>query len=324
MRTYKLLWMVLLLGCYSPEDILHSPTDDWAEDEVSDNDEGAEPTGDGEDDDPEDSEDTGGTDEPAGDDDTSDEPAEDETGTETVADDALIVSASFPSSLDCGESATATVTVQNTGTATWTRGNAFKLGAIDDSDPFVGPDPRVWLQEGDVVGPDATWTFEMTLVAPDEGGSFDTDWRMVHENVNWFGESTSTSIEVECSDSEWSVVACARNGAEICDDELFTVPSSGAVMGLLCEGPNDGVGFVSTNTGPPQSDGMERCQGWEDQNLNAWDYLAYVDSFVCDTAGEVLVLDLSPWAGGNLWFGSHDNPAGGGSMTNICLVEQSP
>jgi hypothetical protein len=115
-------------------------------------------------------------------------------------------------------------------------------------------------------------------------------------------------------------VACARNGSEICDDESFGVDAS-TTYGVLCEGPNNGIGYVSTNTGPQQEDGTNRCQGWEDQGLDAWDYLAYIDQFVCDTQGEVLVVDLTPWAGGSLWFGSHDNPNGGGHMTNICLVE---
>ena len=257
------------------------------------------------------------------DDDVTPEPDDDDDATvEPVADDAEVVISSMPASMECGESFSATITMRNTGTATWLGAapNAHKLGAVDDSDPFIGPDPRIYMGEDATVPPGATWTFTLPMTAPDEAGTYTSDWRMVHEGVTWFGESETATVDVECTAPVWVQVACARNGSEICDDEVFGV-SAGVTYGVLCEGPNNGIGYVATNTGPAQADGVNRCQGWEDQGLDAWDYLDYVDSMVCDTAGEVLELDLSPWAGGNLWFGSHDNPGGGGSMTNICLVE---
>lgn len=254
---------------------------------------------------------------------TDDDDAPDDDDAAPPVDDAEIVRSTLPSTLACGESTTATVTVRNVGTAVWTRASGFKLGAVDDSDPFVGPDPRVWLGDGDSVPPGATWTFTLDMTAPDEAGSYITDWRMVHEAVRWFGQVEAAMVEVECSAQAWVQVACARNGSEICDDEVFGI-DPGVTYGVECVGPNGGIGYVATNTGPAQSDGMHRCQGWEDAGQDAWDHLDYVDQLLCDTAGEVLALDLGPWSGGYLWFGSHDHPAGGGHMTNICLVELAP
>ena len=116
-------------------------------------------------------------------------------------------------------------------------------------------------------------------------------------------------------------VDSARNGSEICDDQAFTVPSPYQRMFLGCQSDNGGIGFVSTNTGPPMEDGISRCQGWEENGMDAWDHLAYVAQITCDTTGQWLEVDLSMYEGHGLWFGSHDLPQGGGHMTDVCLAE---
>ena len=113
-------------------------------------------------------------------------------------DDAAIVEAAFPSALDCEEATTATLRVRNTGTTTWSREQGYKLGAVDDSDPLKPGDARVWLQEGQQVRPGDEVLFEVPLVAPDHEDSLLTDWRMVRENVAWFGEVSSTTVTVSC------------------------------------------------------------------------------------------------------------------------------
>ncbi|HCP46941.1 MAG TPA: hypothetical protein DIU15_12920, partial [Deltaproteobacteria bacterium] len=254
------------------------------------------------------------------------DPTTDQDDSPADLDDAALVYADFPLESECNGVRSAAVTMQNTGTTTWTRADGYKLGAVDDSDPFYGPDTRVWLPADAVVLPGDNWTFYIDMQAPSTPGLLTTDWQMVHEAVQWFGEEAVGEVDVTCADttepSGWTTLACARNGAEICDDELFTAPGPGdPQLGILCENGEGGIGFVSSNTGPAQSDGVTRCQGWEDQGLDAWDYLDYVDSIVCDQAGVVLPIDLSASPGGHFWFGAHDNPGGGGHMTNICLVE---
>jgi len=132
-----------------------------------------------------------------GDDDDTQAPDDDDT-TEPPDDDAVLVSASFPSSLACGAEGTGTVVMRNVGTATWTRTGSFKLGAIDDSDPFHPGDVRIWLTEEDSVPPGEEHEFTISLLAGDEPGTFTTDWQMVHEAVAWFGEVVTAEIEVDC------------------------------------------------------------------------------------------------------------------------------
>jgi hypothetical protein len=51
-------------------------------------------------------------------------------------DAAELVAHELPVALACGETTGTHVTLRNTGTATWNRDDGYKLGAVDDSDPF--------------------------------------------------------------------------------------------------------------------------------------------------------------------------------------------
>src|SRR5438132_3761412 len=77
----------------------------------------------------------------------------------TPQDDAsAIVAADLPQVLAAGSTYAASVTVRNAGTTAWTS-DVFKLGAVGDSDPFYGPDPRVYMPAGTTVAPGDAWTF---------------------------------------------------------------------------------------------------------------------------------------------------------------------
>ena len=298
--------------------------DDPADDSGNASDDPADDPGDDPDDAPSDDPDDDSGADP--DDDGSD-PGNGDPPAPTEDDAAQVLGWDLPAAAECGEQLSGTVTMINRGLTTWSQANGYKLGAVDDSDPFHGGDPRVWLPESAEVAPGQVWTFDIDLEMPTEAGTWTTDWQMVHEHVRWFGEQVSEEIDVTCGTSPatgpggWVDVACARNGSEICDDELFYV-IPGVELGIRCQGPEGGIGYIASNTGPTQADGNNRCQGWEDQGLNAWDYLNYVGSMVCDQQGAVLPVDVSAFVGDDLWFGSHDNPGGGGHMTNICLVQR--
>ena len=123
-------------------------------------------------------------------------------------------------------------------TATWTRAEHYKLGAVDDDDPFKPGDVRVWLSQEDEVPPGAEHTFVIPMLAGDDIDEGVTDWRMMHEAVGWFGETTSTTVAVDCPDiqyplplpNEWDLVqsiaqahpglladSCQKNDGECVD-----------------------------------------------------------------------------------------------------------
>jgi Ig-like domain-containing protein len=101
-------------------------------------------------------------------------------------DGAQVASVNLPTSLSCGATYAASVTMANTGTTTWTSAGEYKLGTVGDQDPFFAA-TRIYLPDGASVPPGGNHTFTMTLTAPASAGTFVTDWRMVHDPVGWFG-----------------------------------------------------------------------------------------------------------------------------------------
>jgi hypothetical protein len=111
----------------------------------------------------------------------------------------------------------------------------------------------------------------------------------------------------------------ANNGSEVCDDEGFAAPSPYQPLVLVCLNDNGGMTYVSSNTGPVMSDGVARCQGWEQNGQNAWDYLQYLYQLECDQVQKLLDVDLSNQ--GNVHVGTHDWPAvGSGHNTPVCIA----
>jgi hypothetical protein len=134
-----------------------------------------------------------------------------------ASDAAQVVSDTLPTSLACGQTASASVTMRNTGNTTWRHYGArggYKLGwGQDESDPLNSP-WRIELPDGVTVPPGATYTFTWTLRAPPAPGSYVTDWRMVHEGVRWFGQTLSRTVTVSCSELSVPVAADAWVGQD--------------------------------------------------------------------------------------------------------------
>ena len=169
-----------------------------------------------------------------GDSGSGDSPAD--TGSPTLLDDdAIILAVDIPSQLDCGGSYTASVEVQNTGLATWTRDEGYKLGTVNDEDELYGPDTRVWLPEGVSVASGETHVFEFELAAPVEANDYLTDWRMVHEDVQWFGDTTAETVSVTCDEQT------------VCDPLTDAAIMSGFVEKAVSGGSFSSAGWQSTD-----------------------------------------------------------------------------
>jgi C1A family cysteine protease len=107
---------------------------------------------------------------------------------------AAITGNDIPTIVTAGQTYTVHVTVQNTGSTTWTASSGYKLGAVGDSDPFAPT--RILLDSGDYIGSGQSKTFTFTMTAPSKPGSYVTDWRMVREGVAWFGTTLAVAVSV--------------------------------------------------------------------------------------------------------------------------------
>ncbi|MBI4580186.1 MAG: N-acetylmuramoyl-L-alanine amidase [Planctomycetes bacterium] len=103
-----------------------------------------------------------------------------------------LVGDTIPSTMIQGQDYPVTVTFRNRGVV-WSNGRSFRLGAVNDSDPFTSFN-RVNLS-GEV-RPGSDHTFNFTMTAPSTPGQYTSDWRMVRDGVAWFGATLVRQITV--------------------------------------------------------------------------------------------------------------------------------
>jgi RHS repeat-associated protein len=113
----------------------------------------------------------------------------------TPVNGATFVSQSVPSSMYAGQTYTVSVTMKNTGTTTWTPGGAkpHTLGSQNPGDNSTWGFGRVALPAS--VAPGASVTFNFTVTAPASTGTYNFQWGMLQEDVEWFG-GASTNVPV--------------------------------------------------------------------------------------------------------------------------------
>jgi alpha-glucuronidase len=118
----------------------------------------------------------------------------------TLARDAILVSNDIPDTMSVGQTYTVKIRVANNGTETWTENQKYRLGAVNDSDPFTKTIMRGFLGAGESVAKGQSKEFTFTMKAPDTAGTYTTDWRMVQDGVTWFGPTLVKTVTVEASD----------------------------------------------------------------------------------------------------------------------------
>ncbi len=109
----------------------------------------------------------------------------------TRPNDAEVAGVEVPTLLQPGETRRASITMRNTGTATWTRAREYKLGSQSPQDNMRWGTNRIYLEPGDAVAPGQTKTFAFDFTAPLVPGTYHFQWRMVQDGVEWFGALTS-------------------------------------------------------------------------------------------------------------------------------------
>jgi hypothetical protein len=100
-----------------------------------------------------------------------------------------------PPTMHAGRSYTVSITMRNTGTATWTREALYRLGSQNPEDNLTWGLGRVDLPPAPAaIAPGAQVTFTFTASAPATPGRYDFQWQMVQEHVAWFGDTTPNVV----------------------------------------------------------------------------------------------------------------------------------
>jgi hypothetical protein len=100
----------------------------------------------------------------------------------------------------------------------------------------------------------------------------------------------------EIPDAGGCAGGCSVKGERTCSADGLTV--------LECI--NRGTAYAATNSGGPCSDGVSRCQCWEDDGTRPWEVLDYVARLTCDQAGRRMEVFFP--SGGNYCSGVHPVP----------------
>jgi hypothetical protein len=106
----------------------------------------------------------------------------------SLANDAEYVNHSVPSTMTAGRTYNASVSFRNTGSAAWSESTQHRLGSENPRDNHIWNGGRAGLIGSEYIPPGAIKTFTLSVSAPVTPGTYDFQWRMLQEGVEWFGE----------------------------------------------------------------------------------------------------------------------------------------
>jgi hypothetical protein len=115
---------------------------------------------------------------------------------------AAIVWHNIPTNMQPGESRSATVVVRNEGDALWSEAAKYRFSLSDfDAADFGRGRYLIDDSQDDIptfggIFRGRTKTFQITVTAPTQPGTYLTHWGMLQEDVEWFGQQITQNIEI--------------------------------------------------------------------------------------------------------------------------------
>lgn len=122
---------------------------------------------------------------------------------------AAFVEQAVPSTAEAGSTLSATVTMRNTGTTTWSLADGYYLGSAAPMDNMTWGTNRAFMDAAARVPPGETYTFALALTAPATAGAYSMQWQVLQDAVEWFGEeSEPATVTVTATDpTPWLTVS---------------------------------------------------------------------------------------------------------------------
>jgi hypothetical protein len=104
---------------------------------------------------------------------------------------AQFISQSVPPTMTAGQQYTVSITMKNNGIATWNAASGYRLGSQTLQDNTTWGINRANLPPTKLqVLPGEQVTFTFTVTAPSPPGTYNFQWKMLQEGVQWFGDSS--------------------------------------------------------------------------------------------------------------------------------------
>jgi len=200
-------------------------------------------------------------------------------------DDATVIGSTLPpASMASGTQVSVQLVATNTGSTTWTLGQAYRLGSQAPQDNTNWGTNRIDLQGS--VDPQQTAIFQFNVTAPANAGAYGFSWQMLRELVHWFGQaSPNTEVGVGSIMSVLAKLLSAGGRPKVCTTEVTVVDRvtgrgiAGAkvnVNGRLGTTASNGTVIVKypqcldpETKKPTPCNGIATKQGYQDAEFNA-------------------------------------------------------
>ena len=168
---------------------------------------------------------------------------------------AQYISQSVPASMFAGQSYSVTVTMKNNGGTTWTPASSYRLGSQNPGDNTVWGAGRVNLGGGDSIGSGVSKSFTFNAVAPATPGTYNFQWRMVQDGVEWFGDYTPNVAVAVC----YGNVHTCSAGTDCCSGNCKSDYSGGTkYCAVATDCVHSGVIYSNGATAPDCCDAAQR------------------------------------------------------------------
>jgi hypothetical protein len=99
-----------------------------------------------------------------------------------------IIQTDVPMTMTVGDAALVSITMKNTGDTDWNTVGGYHLGSQNPQDNFTWGVHRAEITG--TVAPNASYTFTFQITAPATPGTYNFQWKMVQDFVEWFGNFT--------------------------------------------------------------------------------------------------------------------------------------
>jgi hypothetical protein len=214
-------------------------------------------------------------------------------GTGGGTNNAIAGAVSVPTSMTAGQTYSVSVSMTNNGTSTWTAAANYRLGSQNPQDNATWGTHRVLLASGDSIAPSQTKTFTFDVKAPATVGTYNFQWRMVRENVAWFGAFLS-NVAVKVSSAPITPAQSPYGG------KAWAVP--GTIQAEDYDVGGEGVAYHDTTSGNAgavhRADGVDIAPNMDGGPIVGWtqagEWLEYTVN-VATTGNYTLEARVSAW-----------------------------
>jgi RHS repeat-associated protein len=165
--------------------------------------------------------------------------------------DAAFREQTVPAAMTAGAVYSVAVAMTNIGSTTWTSGASYALGSQNPQDNVTWGGGRAGL--GGTVRPGQIATFNFQVTAPSTPGTYDFQWKMVQDGVEWFGGVTPNVVVTVSAPAAAPTISVSRTPATMVAGQPFTLTwstTNATALSRSCTA--SGSGYV-TSDAPPTS-----------------------------------------------------------------------